>query len=121
MLDTVLVIGYPLGGALSANEGKVSSSFPYSDNLSNLIVIQTDTAINPGNSGGPIFDSRGVVIGIAQSKIVMEAVSGMNFIYSIDWLVSQKPLIFQSNAELMTKTQEINPWARKIKKKALLF
>jgi hypothetical protein len=100
-LDAVLAVGYPLGLGLSVNEGKVSSLYNFSEEYPELIVLQTDAAINPGNSGGPIFDGRGVVIGIAQSKVNMEAVSGMNFIYSIDWLVKQRPFIFQANAQYM--------------------
>jgi hypothetical protein len=101
ILDPILAVGFPLGLGLSANEGKISASYAYSDDLPDLIVLQSDIAINPGNSGGPVFNDKGIVIGIAQSKINIEAVSGMNFIYSIDWLINSMPFIFEANAQYM--------------------
>jgi uncharacterized protein YkwD len=46
--------------------------------------IQTDAAINPGNSGGPLISLRGDVVGIANFKLVDEAVEGMSFAIAID-------------------------------------
>jgi S1-C subfamily serine protease len=52
VLDSVLAVGFPLGLGLSANQGKISSSYIYSDEVPDLIVLQSDVAINPANSGG---------------------------------------------------------------------
>lgn len=85
-MDELLVIGYPLGLALSANSGKISSIYPDKDVK---FIYQTDAAINPGNSGGPVFNSDGIVIGIATSKVDMNKhknVTGMNYVHDIDWL-----------------------------------
>ena len=72
----VVAIGNPFGLSGSMTEGIVSGLnrlIPvYQDPFSNVAtpafsipdVIQTDAAINPGNSGGPLFNMRGVVVGI---------------------------------------------------------
>ncbi len=64
-----IAIGSPLGNDLrnTMTTGIVSGlgrSLPTESNFSNFGIIQTDAAINPGNSGGPLFDSRGLVIGV---------------------------------------------------------
>ena len=62
--DPVLAIGNPLGVGLSVTGGIVSAlnrdimETPYDD------YIQTDASINHGNSGGPLFDMKGLVVGI---------------------------------------------------------
>ncbi len=63
--DTVVVLGYPLGGErLSLTEGVVSridhSTYSHSGVDSHL-ALQVDAAINPGNSGGPVFFKKRVV------------------------------------------------------------
>lgn len=66
--DTVIVLGYPMGGGrLSLTKGVVSridyNLYAHSSVDSHL-VMQVDAAINPGNSGGPVlFNNK--VIGIA--------------------------------------------------------
>lgn len=62
--DWVLAVGNPFGLGGSVNAGIISArgrdinSGPYDD------YIQIDAPINRGNSGGPLFDARGVVIGV---------------------------------------------------------
>lgn len=63
--DTVLVLGYPMGGdRLSLTKGVVSridySLYSHSTVDSHL-VMQVDAAINPGNSGGPVLFNDKVV------------------------------------------------------------
>lgn len=66
--DTVIVLGYPMGGGrLSLTKGVVSridySLYAHSS-IDSHLVMQVDAAINPGNSGGPVlFNNK--VIGIA--------------------------------------------------------
>ncbi len=62
--DWILAVGNPFGLGGSVNAGIISArgrdinSGPYDD------YIQIDAPINRGNSGGPLFDARGVVIGV---------------------------------------------------------
>jgi len=63
--DSVLVLGYPMGGdRLSLTKGVVSridySLYTHSTVDSHLI-MQVDAAINPGNSGGPVLYGDKVV------------------------------------------------------------
>ncbi len=58
---------------------RVSLSEGYS-----LSLIQTDTAINSGNSGGGLFDMYGNVIGVVNSKIVMDTYEGIGFALTIN-------------------------------------
>lgn len=66
--DTVIVLGYPMGGGrLSITKGVVSridyNLYAHSS-IDSHLVMQVDAAINPGNSGGPVlFNNK--VIGIA--------------------------------------------------------
>jgi len=59
-LDTVYVVGFPLGGPYSATKGIVSRVSSKE--------IQTDAAINLGNSGGPLLDSHWEVIGVVVAR-----------------------------------------------------
>jgi len=62
--EWVVAIGSPYGLARTVTAGIVSAkdrvigAGPYDD------FIQTDASINPGNSGGPLFNARGLVVGI---------------------------------------------------------
>jgi S1-C subfamily serine protease len=68
--DSVMVYGYPLGGAnLSITKGIVSrvEFTPYNYPMAGLRV-QIDAAINPGNSGGPaVVGSK--MVGVAFSRL----------------------------------------------------
>jgi S1-C subfamily serine protease len=71
-LETVFVIGYPLGDMcgnnISFTRGVVSrllsTTYEVHGYVEN-VAIQIDAAINPGNSGGPVVDEMGLVIGTA--------------------------------------------------------
>lgn len=71
--DSVLVLGYPMGGdRLSLTKGVVSridySLYTHSTVDAHL-VMQVDAAINPGNSGGPVlFNDK--VVGVAFQGIM---------------------------------------------------
>jgi S1-C subfamily serine protease len=70
----VAVIGNPgLGGTIldhTMTEGIVSS--PRRD-LAGQTFIQTSASINPGSSGGPMFNDRGLVVGLVVLKADIEA------------------------------------------------
>jgi S1-C subfamily serine protease len=77
----VVVIGYPVAtilapSAVTVTRGIVSAIRPP--------FIQVDAAMNPGNSGGPVLDSGGNVIGVADWKVVLTGVQGLNFAVSAD-------------------------------------
>jgi S1-C subfamily serine protease len=80
--EDVIAIGYALGleGKPTVSKGVISAF--RSEN--GIDYIQTDAALNPGNSGGPLINLKGDVIGIADVKIVHEAVEGMSFAIAID-------------------------------------
>jgi len=68
--DSVITVGYPLYGVLSATPsvttGSVSSLAGLQDSPAQL---QISAPIQPGNSGGPLLGERGQVHGIVQSSI----------------------------------------------------
>jgi len=69
--DSVLVIGFPLGGdKLSITKGVVSriEIIPYAQSGKRLLGVQIDAAINPGNSGGPVVQDKKLV-GVAMQSI----------------------------------------------------
>ncbi len=80
--EDVIAIGHALGleGKATVSKGVVSAL----RNLDGVNYIQTDAAMNPGNSGGPLINLKGEVIGIADLKIVHEAVEGMSFAIAIN-------------------------------------
>lgn len=86
--EDVIAIGYALGleGKATVSKGIISAI----RNYDGVDYIQTDAAINPGNSGGPLINLKGEVVGIANSKVIREAVEGMSFAIAIN---SAKPFI----------------------------
>lgn len=66
--QSVLVVGYPVGGeTISVTAGVVSriDYDQYAHSTRDNLVAQVDAAINPGNSGGPVLADDGSVIGVA--------------------------------------------------------
>lgn len=84
--DLAVAIGNPLGqlggtatqGIISALDRKLQV-----DGMA-LSLLQTDAAINPGNSGGGLFNSKGELIGIVDSKASGIGVEGLGFALPID-------------------------------------
>lgn len=83
-----VVIGNPGGiefmnsvssGIISGLNRSVST-----DSGATMTLIQTDAAINPGNSGGGLFDDRGKLIGITNSKLVSTQIEGIGFAIPVD-------------------------------------
>lgn len=79
--EDIIAVGYPVAtllapSAVTVTRGIISAIRPP--------FIQVDAAINPGNSGGPILDSKGNVIGVADWKVVLATVQGLNFAVSAD-------------------------------------
>jgi len=66
--DSVLAIGYPIGGdTVSVTSGVVSriEVTSYVHGASELLGVQVDAAINAGNSGGPALNNDGKCVGVA--------------------------------------------------------
>ena len=87
--EPVAAIGAPFGNADSLATGVVSAIHRSIDSLTSDFsvpdAIQTDAPINHGNSGGPLFDARGLVIGInAQIRSDSGNAEGVGFAVPID-------------------------------------
>ena len=84
--DLAVAIGNPLGqlggsvttGIISALDRTLSVEG------TTLTLLQTDAAINGGNSGGGLFNSRGELIGIVESKASAVGVEGLGFALPIN-------------------------------------
>jgi S1-C subfamily serine protease len=87
--EPVAVIGSPFGNENSLSVGVVSATHrsisALTSNYRLADAIQTDAPINHGNSGGPLFDARGLVIGInSQIRSDTGAADGVGFAVPID-------------------------------------
>src|ERR671939_257519 len=85
----VVTIGAPFGNADSLATGVVSAVHRSINSLTSPFsvpdAIQIDAPINHGNSGGPLFDARGLVIGInAQIRSDSGNAEGVGFAVPID-------------------------------------
>lgn len=84
--DLAVAIGNPLGqlggsvttGIISALDRTLSVEG------TTLTLLQTDAAINGGNSGGGLFNSKGELIGIVESKASAVGVEGLGFALPIN-------------------------------------
>jgi 2-alkenal reductase len=87
--EPVAAIGAPFGNAESLATGVVSAIHRSIQSLTSTFsvpdAIQTDAPINHGNSGGPLFDARGMVIGInAQIRSDSGNAEGVGFAVPIN-------------------------------------
>ncbi len=83
--DDVVAIGNPMGLETSISKGIVSglNREQYTSERG-LSSIQTDAAINSGNSGGALFNMYGEVVGVVNSKLVMDYAEGIGFAITIN-------------------------------------
>jgi S1-C subfamily serine protease len=69
VLDTVIVLGYPLAGELgpdiTASQGQINAL----REEGRIPLFQFDANVNAGNSGGPVLNDKGEVVGIVVSKL----------------------------------------------------
>lgn len=84
--DLAVAIGNPLGQlGGTATTGIISALDRTLDvEGTTLTLLQTDAAINGGNSGGGLFNSRGELIGIVESKASAVGVEGLAFALPIN-------------------------------------
>jgi hypothetical protein len=82
--DETIAIGHPeQGGLWTITKGVIGAEFVNFKGISGKDVFQMDTSLNRGNSGGPLFDVRGLQIGvntaIARRGEGGIAITGVNF------------------------------------------
>ena len=71
--SSAIAIGNPMGEGISVTSGVVSVDseyviISYAGYSRRIRTIRVDTSINAGNSGGGVFNNKGELIGIANSK-----------------------------------------------------
>lgn len=62
--DWVAALGAPFGFEQTVTVGVVSAYPRFLLGGAGMPLIQTDAVLNPGSSGGPLFDARGLVVGM---------------------------------------------------------
>ncbi len=77
--EEVRALGYPLASVLGDNIKATRGTISGINAQGGRRSFQLDAAINPGNSGGPLVAETGQVIGVNNSKLSGEAVSGVGF------------------------------------------
>lgn len=84
--DLAVAIGNPLGQLGGTATTGIISALDRTLNIEgiNLTLLQTDAAINGGNSGGGLFNSKGELIGIVESKAEAVGVEGLAFALPIN-------------------------------------
>jgi 2-alkenal reductase len=116
--EPVAAIGSPFGNESSLAVGVVAATERSIESLTstyNLVdAIQTDAPINRGNSGGPMFNSRGLVIGInAQIRSDSGNAEGVGFAVPINSAKRSMDQLIESGevryAWLGVSTQTVTP------------
>ena len=84
--DLAVAIGNPLGQLGGTATAGIISALDRTLNVegTTLTLLQTDAAINGGNSGGGLFNSKGELIGIVESKASAVGVEGLAFALPIN-------------------------------------
>lgn len=80
----VALVGNPegIGVTNSVTTGCISQTGITIDSWGPGKFILTDAAVNSGNSGGPMLNSRGIVVGVVESKLIDEGIDNMGFAIS---------------------------------------
>ena len=84
--DLAVAIGNPLGQLGGTATTGIISALDRTLNVegTTLTLLQTDAAINGGNSGGGLFNSKGELIGVVESKASAVGVEGLAFAIPIN-------------------------------------
>ncbi|MBQ5926856.1 MAG: trypsin-like peptidase domain-containing protein [Clostridia bacterium] len=88
--EKVFTIGNPEGEGMGVTQGVVTTESQYVElaidgkNTVDYRVLRTDAAINHGNSGGGLFNAKGELIGIVNSKNVDKEVENMGYALPIN-------------------------------------
>ena len=102
--DLAVAIGNPLGQlGGTATTGIISAlDRTLSVEGTTLTLLQTDAAINGGNSGGGLFNSRGELIGIVESKASAVGVEGLAFALPINTVAGIINDIIENGGNIQT-------------------
>jgi hypothetical protein len=111
------------GEELSITEGVVSrvEVQRYAHSQRHLLAITIDAAINDGNSGGPVFNTEGLVVGIAfqsleEAENIGEMVPTPLIRHFLEGIAQQKPLAIPSiGAHVQNLENPVLRRARKLK------
>jgi serine protease Do len=84
--DLAVAIGNPLGQLGGTATAGIVSALDRTLTIegTTLTLLQTDAAINGGNSGGGLFNSKGELIGVVESKASAVGVEGLAFALPIN-------------------------------------
>ena len=108
---SVFTIGFPyalsgMGKDAKFTDGKISSKTGYNSAINSY---QTSIPVQPGNSGGPLFNEKGQLIGVINSKIMaadnVSYAIKLNYIKNLIELLPDSPP-FPNNQGLLNKTTE---------------
>ena len=104
--DLAVAIGNPLGQlGGTATTGIISAlDRTLSVEGTTLTLLQTDAAINGGNSGGGLFNSKGELIGIVESKAAAVGVEGLAFALPINSVSEILNDIIESGGNVSSRT-----------------
>ncbi len=86
--DTLIAIGYPLGGDLPGESSIIKGVFSriVKDKEAGILYIQTDMTMVSGMSGGPMINTYGEVVGINTSGLLL---GGMGIAVSSDSIIER--------------------------------
>jgi serine protease Do len=107
-------LGTPFGFNYSVNAGIVSAYPRFLPGGNGEGLIQTDVAMNPGSSGGPLFNARGLVVGMS-SMVYSDTglYMGVSFAVPIDRVLAvARELESRGSVRRVTigaKLQPVNP------------
>lgn len=84
--ESVYAIGNPLGFLTTSVSDGIISGLDRTITVEEqtMTLMQTTAAVNPGNSGGGLFNAKGELIGIVNSKSTGTDVEGLGFAIPID-------------------------------------
>lgn len=106
----IALIGNPegIGASNSISTGCISQTGIEIESWGPGKFILTDAALNSGNSGGPMLNRTGVVVGVAESKLVEESIDNMGFALSASTLCDFLKWASSASNNSAGKTLNIN-------------
>jgi S1-C subfamily serine protease len=82
--ESVVAYGFPLTGALATGGVLTTGSVnALSGTRDDIRFLQISAPIQPGNSGGPVFDSSGLIIGVATKSLEARTMQLQNINFAI--------------------------------------
>lgn len=109
---TVFTIGFPyalagMGKDAKFTDGKISSKTGYNGAINSY---QTSIPVQPGNSGGPLFNDKGQLIGVINSKVMaadnVSYAIKLNYVKNLMELLQDSPSFPNSKRMTSVSTEE---------------